>query len=201
MLFHSWHFAIFFIIVYSIYLPLRRTKFYLHWLLAVSYFFYGWWNPLYLLIIGYSTATSYLAVILMQRGQRKKLWFTLSVVNSLVVLGSFKYAVFVTDNLNALLSLMGSPFAIPAPGILFPVGISFYTFQAMSYTIDFYRGKVESETSFVRFATFVSLFPRLIAGPIERAGNLLPQLAEKPRISTENIGQRKKSAVSSNTRW
>jgi len=187
MLFHSWHFAIFFIIVYSIYIPLRKTRFYLHWLLIASYFFYGWWNPLYLLIIGYSTVTNYLAVILMQKGQRKKLWFTLSTINSLALLGFFKYAVFATDNLNALFSLMGLPLSIPAPGILFPVGISFYTFQAMSYTIDFYRGKVERETSFIRFATFVSLFPRLVAGPIERAGNLLPQMAEKPKISTENI--------------
>ena len=187
MLFHSWHFAIFFIIVYSVYLPLGKTKFYLYWLLVTSYFFYGWWNPLYLLIIAYSTAVNYYAVVLMQRSQRKGFWLTLSIVNSLGLLGFFKYGVFVTDNLNALLSLVGAPLTIPAPGILFPVGISFYTFQAMSYTIDFYRGNIEREPSFIRFATFVSLFPRLLAGPIERAGNLLPQLREKPEISSENI--------------
>ncbi len=187
MLFHSWHFAIFFIIVYLIYLPLRKTRFYLHWLLAASYFFYGCWNPLYLLILAYATATNYYAVVLMQKNRRKKLWFTLSVVNSLAVLGFFKYAIFVTDNLNTLLSLLGSSFTIPAPGIVFPVGISFYTFQAMSYTIDFYRGKAEREASFIRFAAFVSLFPRLMAGPIERAGNMLPQFAEKPKISAENV--------------
>ena len=187
MLFHSWHFAIFFIIVYSIYLPLRRTRFYLHWLLAASYVFYGWWNPLYLLIIGYATAVNYFAVMFMQRSQRKKLWLMLGVVNSLALLGFFKYSIFVTENLNSLLSLLGASFTIPAPGIMFPVGISFYTFQAVSYTIDFYRGKIDGERNFIRFAAFVSLFPRLLAGPIERAGNMLPQFAEKPEISRENI--------------
>ena len=188
MLFHNWHFAIFFVIVYLVYLPLRNTRFHLHWLLAASYFFYGWWNPLYLLIIGYSTAVNYCAVVLMQRNpQKKRFWLVVSIVNSLGLLGFFKYGVFVTDNLNALLSLLRAPFTIPAPGMLFPVGISFYTFQAISYTIDFYRGKTERETSFIRFATFVSLFPRLLAGPIERAGNLLPQFAERPKISKGNI--------------
>jgi D-alanyl-lipoteichoic acid acyltransferase DltB (MBOAT superfamily) len=187
MLFHSWHFAIFFIIVYLVYLPLRGTRFYLHWLLAASYFFYGWWNPLYLLLIAYSTAVNYYAVVLMGRSQRRKLWLAVSVVNSLGVLGFFKYGAFVTDNLNALLSLLGASFAVPAPGVLLPVGISFYTFQSMSYTIDFYRGEIKREPSFIRFATFVSLFPQLVAGPIERARNLLPQLVGKPRISRENI--------------
>ena len=187
MLFHSWHFAIFFIIVYSIYLPLRRTRLYLHWLLIASYVFYGWWNPFYLLIIAYSTAVNYFAVIFMERSRRKKLWLAVGVVNSLLLLGFFKYSVFAVDNLNALLSAFGSSYTIPAPGILFPVGISFYTFQAVGYTIDVYRGKVGRERSFVRFATFVSLFPRLLAGPIERAGNVLPQLAEKPKISAENV--------------
>ncbi len=187
MLFHSWHFAIFFIIVYSIYLPLRKTKFYLHWLLAASYVFYGWWNPLYLLIIGYATAANYFAVVLMQRSQRKKLWLGVGVVNSLALLGFFKYSIFVTDNLNSLFSLLGLSYTIPAPGILFPVGISFYTFQAVSYTIDFYRGKIELERSFIRFAAFVSLFPRILAGPIERAGNMLPQFNEKDKLSSENV--------------
>lgn len=188
MLFHSWNFAIFFVIVYLVYLPLRKTRFYLHWLLAASYLFYGCWNPLYLLLISYSTAVNYYAVVLMQESpQKKKFWLVVSIVNSLGLLGFFKYGVFVTDSLNVLLSMLKAPFVIPAPGMLFPVGISFYTFQAMSYTIDFYRSNIKRETSFIRFAAFVSLFPRLLAGPIERAGNLLPQLAEKPEISKENI--------------
>ncbi len=186
MLFHSWYFAIFFAVVYLFYLPLRKTRFYLHWLLAASYFFYGWWNPLYLLLIAYSTAINYYSVMGMMHG-RKKFWLTVSIINSLGVLGFFKYAVFVTDNLNALLSMSGVPDIIPAPGVLLPVGISFYTFQSMSYTIDFYRGNIKSEPGFIRFATFVSLFPQLVAGPIERAKNLLPQLTGKPEIYKENI--------------
>ena len=187
MLFHSWHFAIFFIVVYWVYLPLRRTKFYVHWLLIASYVFYGWWNPLYLLLILYSTGINYFAVVFMERSQRKKLWLVAGIVNSLALLGFFKYGVFVTENLNELFSLLRLPVSVPEPGILFPVGISFYTFQAISYTIDFYWGKIEKERSFIRFAAFVSLFPRLLAGPIERAENMLPQLAGKPKISSENI--------------
>ncbi len=187
MLFHTWHFAIFFMIVYLVYLPLRRTRFYLHWLLAASYFFYGWWNPLYLPLIAYSTAVNYYAVVMMSRSRRRKLWLAVGVVNSLGVLGFFKYGAFVADNLNSLLSMLKAPFVVPSPGVLLPVGISFYTFQSMSYAIDFYRGEIEREPSFIRFATFVSLFPQLVAGPIERAANLLPQLRGKPEISRENI--------------
>ena len=187
MLFHSWRFAIFFIIIYAVYLPLRKTRYYVHWLLLASYVFYAWWNPLYLFLVLYSTAANYFAVAFMERGQRRKLWLIIGLVNSLALLGFFKYGVFVTENLNALFSLLKLPLNIPEPGILFPVGISFYTFQAVSYTIDVYRGKIEKERSFVRFAAFVALFPRLLAGPIERAGNILPQLSEKPKISSENI--------------
>jgi alginate O-acetyltransferase complex protein AlgI len=187
MLFHSWHFAIFFIIVYSIYLPLRSTRFYLYWLLAASYFFYGWWNPLYLLILAYSTLTNYFLLVLMQKSPRKKLWFVINIINNLLLLGSFKYGVFVTENLNILLSFLKISSAIPVPGRMFPVGISFYTFQAISYAIDLYRGNIEKRSSIFQFATFLAFFPRLIAGPIERGSNLLPQFSQKPEISIKNI--------------
>jgi len=190
MLFHSWHFAVFFLVTYFVYLALRRTGFWLHWLLAASYFFYGWWNPLYLLLIAYSTAVNFYAVVLMQRGRRKRLWLVVGVINSLAVLAFFKYAGFVAQNLNVIFSWLELPLAIPDPegaGILLPVGISFYTFQSLSYTIDFYRGRLDGEPSLIRFATFVALFPQLVAGPIERAGNLLPQLTEKPALSRTHI--------------
>jgi alginate O-acetyltransferase complex protein AlgI len=187
MLFHTWNFFVFFLIVYFVYFLLIKTKYYLHWLLAASYFFYGWWNPLYLLLITFSTAINYFAVILMQKSQKKKLWLILSIVNSLGVLGFYKYGIFITENLNILLSRFGESLIISPPGVLLPVGISFYTFQSMSYTIDFYRGNIEREPSFIRFATFVSLFPQLVAGPIERAKNLLPQLTGKPEISLNDI--------------
>ncbi len=187
MLFHTWIFVLFFLIVYPVYLLIRKTRFKDIWLLIASYVFYGWWNPLYLLLIVYSTAIDYFAVIMMERSHRRKLWLYGSIVNNLSLLGLFKYAGFVSANLNHLIAQLGFQYAIPAPDFLLPVGISFYTFQSMSYTIDFYRGEIKKETSFIRFATFVSLFPQLVAGPIERARNLLPQLHKPSHISQQDI--------------
>ena len=187
MLFHTWPFALFFIIVYPAYLVLKDTKLRLPWLLAVSYFFYACFNPLYLILIAYSTLLDYTVVMKMSKSTRRKMWLSISIVNNLGLLSFFKYGGFVTDNLNLLLSSLGIPYALPAPGILLPIGISFYIFQSMSYTIDYYRGNIERETSLIRYATFVSLFPRLVAGPIERAKNLLPQLHKTPRVSIQDI--------------
>ena len=187
MLFHSWVFVAFFAIVYPVALLTRRTRLQDPWLLICSYVFYGWWNPLYLVLIAWSTSVDYLAVALMATSRRRRLWLSLSVVNNLALLGFFKYGAFVTDNLNQLLLTLGVPYSLPPPGVLLPVGISFYVFQSMSYTIDFYRGRIERETSLVRYATFVSLFPQLVAGPVERAGNLLPQLRRPPAITPRDI--------------
>ena len=147
------------------------------WLLVVSYVFYGWWNPRFLFLILYSTALDYLCVVAMDRAGRRGLWLTVSLLNNLGLLAFFKYADFVAENLNALLQLVGFGFSLPDPDILLPVGISFFTFQSMSYTIDYYRREIPRETSFLRFATYVAFFPQLVAGPIERARYLLPQLA------------------------
>ncbi|MHC4596316.1 MAG: MBOAT family O-acyltransferase [Planctomycetota bacterium] len=184
MLFHTWPFVLFFLIVYPTYLVLKGTRFGLGWLLASSYFFYACFSPLYLILIFYSTFVDYTVVTIMDKWGRRKLWLLISIVNNLALLGFFKYGGFVTENLNALLSSLGIPYAIGAPGILLPVGISFYVFQSMSYTIDYYRGNIEREKSVIRYATFVSLFPRLMAGPIERAKNLLPQLHKRLRWPT-----------------
>jgi len=187
MLFHSWTFAIFFIIVYVLYVCLQGTRLKLPLLLVASYVFFGWLNPLFPLLLAGCTALNFYAVVLMDRTRFRRFWFTLSVIGSVGLLGFFKYAGFVTENVNALLSALGGAYRLPAPHILLPVGISFFTFQAMSYTIDYYRGKIGREPSLLRFATFVSLFPRLLAGPIERAGNLLPQLGETRKITRQNV--------------
>ena len=187
MLFHTWPFVLFFLIVYPTYLAVKGTRFRLPWLLAASYFFYACFNPLYLVLIAYSTTLDYTVVAIMEKGRRRKMWLSISIVNNLALLSFFKYGGFVTENLNALLSSLGIPYAIPAPGIFLPVGLSFYIFQSMSYTIDYYRGNIERERSLIRYATFVSLFPRLLMGPIERARNLLPQLHKRPRISKQDI--------------
>ncbi len=187
MLFHSWVFFVFFLVFYPVFLLCRNTRFKDPWLLFSSYVFYGWWNPLYLILIAWSTTVDFSVVRIMAGARRRGFWLSLSVINNLALLGFFKYGGFVAENLNNLFSSAGLSYSIPQPNVLLPVGISFYVFQSLSYTIDFYRGRVEKEKSFVRYATFVSLFPQLVAGPVERAGNLLPQLRKKVELTWEDI--------------
>ena len=212
MLFHTWIFLVFFVVVYAGYVLLKGTRFKLPWLLAASYIFYGSWNPVYLLLIVWTTAIDFLAVLAMAKARWKKPWLALSIANNMGLLGFFKYGTFVVDNVNAVAERLGLPFMVSHPQVTFlsnavntllgwlhlpyevpafdyllPVGISFYVFQSMSYTIDYYRGQIERETSFIRYATFVSLFPQLVAGPIERASNLLPQLHAEPRIRRSDV--------------
>ncbi|MEC7356600.1 MAG: MBOAT family O-acyltransferase [Planctomycetota bacterium] len=204
MLFHTWTFLIFFVVAWCGYLLLRKTSLATGWLLAASYFFYGCWSPLFLLLVVYSTAVDYTAVWLMARTRVRTFWLVLSLVNNLGLLSLFKYADFAVENLNLLLRGIGLESSFELPGILLPVGISFYTFQSMSYTIDFYRGRIPLEPNLVRFAAYVALFPQLVAGPIERADSLLPQLKQKtqPRwadfaegLSLFEIGLFKKLAL------
>ncbi|MEO2020475.1 MAG: MBOAT family O-acyltransferase, partial [Pirellulaceae bacterium] len=191
MLFHTWTFLCFFVIVLGGFHALCKTSLWVHWLLLASYVFYGWWNPYYLGLILYSTALDFLVVRMMDRpNTRRRLWLWISIINNLSLLFFFKYAGFFISNLNGLLGLnLPQPENLMPFGLeyLLPVGISFYTFQSMSYTIDFYRGEIEREKSFVRFATFVSFFPQLVAGPIERARNLLPQFLRAPKVTREDF--------------
>lgn len=187
MFFHTLPFALFFLIVYPIYLALKNTRFRLPCLLVVSYAFYALINPLYLILILCTTLLDYIAVILISKGRHRRLWLCISIFFNLALLGFFKYGAFIADNLNVLLSSLSIPYAFPEPGFLLPIGLSFYIFQSMSYTIDYYRGKIERERSFIKYAAFVSLFPRLLAGPIERAKNLLPQLGKTPKFSWQDI--------------
>ena len=187
MLFHTWTFALFFLVVWPVHLALRRSRLRVYWLLAASWFFYGWIHPLYPALIAYAALVDYLVVTAMDRSRRRAAWLAVSVVNNVGLLGVFKYAEFLTANLNALLAGCGISYAARSPGWLLPVGLSFFTFQSMSYTIDFYRGNVAREPNYFRYAAFVSLFPRLLAGPIERAKNLLPQLREAATISMNDV--------------
>jgi alginate O-acetyltransferase complex protein AlgI len=187
MLFHTWIFFLFFLIVYPVYLAIRKTRFKNLWLLIASYVFYGCWKPFYLILIAWSTTVDFLIVRRMAHAGRSKKWLALSIINNLGLLSFFKYGGFLTENINVVLAKLAIGYEIDMSGYLLPVGISFYVFQSMSYTIDFYRGNVERETSFIRYATFVSLFPQLVAGPIERARNLLPQLKNHPRIHLQDF--------------
>ncbi len=189
MLFHTWIFLVFFAIVYPVHLVLRRTRFMSLWLLVASYVFYGWWNPLYLLLIAWTTASSWLVVRLMEHSPRKKAWVAAGVAANLAVLGFYKYGGFAVENLNALLAAAGLAARLPAPDVILPVGISFFVFQALSYVVDAYRGRVAVERSLVRVAAFVALFPQLVAGPIERASHLLPQLQGPPRVAGAHVAE------------
>jgi D-alanyl-lipoteichoic acid acyltransferase DltB (MBOAT superfamily) len=255
MLFHTWPFAVFVLVVLPVFFALRKTPLWIPWLMAASYFFYGWWNPYYLLLVVYSTALDYLLVTLMDHcppagvaragpvdgvlraafwiaaaltaglaggafagpttlrptllvlavlvslmavgalfGSRR-IWLLVSLVNNLTLLLFFKYARFVVENLNQVFEAGAISFRFADPSNLMPygwsyvlpVGISFFTFQSMSYTIDFYLGKVARERNILRFATFVCFFPQLMAGPIERAKHLLPQFQQAPPFRVRNL--------------
>ena len=263
MLFHTWPFLIFLLVVLPVFFALRKTRLWLPWLTAASYFFYGWWNPYYLSLVIYSTLLDFCLVALMDHCPResrtagvaarlarrrfedrvlkwafvgsllgvlgisalavfgpatlrpamallgvivllmglgalyssRRIWLLISLVNNLALLIFFKYARFAVGNLNVLLAWLHAPFKLSDPSLLMPfgfqyllpVGISFFTFQSLSYSIDFYFGKVQRERNFLRFATFVCFFPQLMAGPIERARHLLPQFNEFPPIRLQNF--------------
>lgn len=188
MLFNSIPFLIFFPIVILIYyiLPGKIKRF---WLLAASYFFYMSWNAKYVLLILFSTVATYAAGRLMERAKErkgKKTILILVIAMNLGLLFFFKYFDFVLSNLNAVLRILHVQ-AVQSPfSLLLPVGISFYTFQSLGYTIDVYREKIPAEKNFLDYALFVSFFPQLVAGPIERSGNLLTQVKEcsKKRLWT-----------------
>src|SRR5262245_56684526 len=243
MLFHTWPFLIFLLVVLPVFFSLRKTGLWLPWLTVASYFFYGWWNPYYLFLVFYSTVLDFCLVTLMdhcpREGKRldvlaqltrlrfddrvlkvafigaaslttvslgtalagpktlrptmaalsllvflmalgalfssRRIWLLISLVNNLALLLFFKYARFVVENLNSVFAWLHLPVKFSDPSTLMPfgfeyllpVGISFFTFQSLSYTIDFYLGNVHRERNFLRFATFVCFFPQLMAGPIE----------------------------------
>lgn len=263
MLFHTWPFLLFLLVVVPVFFALRKTRLWLPWLTVASYFFYGWWNPYYLSLVIYSTILDFCLVALMdhcpQGGEKvdvlgrlsrlafedrvleaaflgsvgagigvlvlaifgprtlrptmallgvivllmglgalyssRKIWLGISLVNNLALLIFFKYARFAMENFNACLTGLHVPFKFSDPSslmpfgfqYLLPVGISFFTFQSLSYTIDFYFGNVHRERNFLRFATFVCFFPQLMAGPIERARHLLPQFNQFPLIRLQNF--------------
>jgi D-alanyl-lipoteichoic acid acyltransferase DltB (MBOAT superfamily) len=189
MLFHSLDFLAFFVVVYPVHLLLRRTRFMNAWLLLASYVFYGWWNPSYLPLIFATTVIDFGVARRIERSNRKKLWLIASLFSNLGVLAFFKYISFFTRNLNGLFNLLGLQTTLPVLDPILPLGISFFTFQSISYVVDVYRGLIPAETSFIRYAAYVSLFPQMISGPICRAGSLLPQLRSAPRISSRDFTQ------------
>lgn len=182
MSFVSPDFLIFFAVVVPLYfLTPGRFRWWL--LLPASYFFYAYWNASYLVLIIFSTLIDYLAGLGIDRSapeqkRRRTLFLSASILVNLETLFIFKYFNFFHDSIEALLVSVGVPYSAVPLEVLLPVGISFYTFQSMSYTIDVYRGNLRAEANFGIFATYVAFFPQLVAGPIERATNLLPQFRQ-----------------------
>lgn len=158
-------------------------------LLLASYFFYMCWEPVYALLMLFSTAATYLCSILIDKKAlgKRKLWLVLCLTVNLAILFFFKYYNFTADSFTSLFGLLGSEATVPTLNILLPVGISFYTFQALGYTMDVYRGDIPCEKNFIDYALFVSFFPQLVAGPIERTGNIVPQLKAEHKFSFSNL--------------
>lgn len=189
MLFNTLTFFIFFSIVICLYylLPHRLQNL---MLLVASYFFYAWADWRFIFLILFSTVINYVCGIGIYRvagQQKKKLLLSLCVVANLSFLGFFKYFNFFIENVVSLLSVLGLHANITVMHIILPVGISFYTFQTMSYTIDLYRGETAPTYNFIDFALFVSYFPHLVAGPIMRAKTLLPQIHNIRKIDKNQI--------------
>jgi alginate O-acetyltransferase complex protein AlgI len=180
VIFNSLDFAVYLLVVLVVYyrLPLRAQNV---WLLVVSYFFYGYWDWRFCLLIAFSTLVDYVTALRMHRpGANKNRWLLVSVLSNLSILAFFKYFGFFVDSVQSALQALGWHVGRPALEVILPVGISFYTFQSIAYTVDVWRGELKPVRSLVDFALYVIFFPQLVAGPIERADRLIPQI-EKPR--------------------
>jgi len=188
MLFNSVAFLIFFPIVTIIYFLLPH-RFRWLWLLGASCYFYMAFVPVYILILGGTIVIDYFAGIWIQnaQGQRRRLFLVLSIISNVGVLAAFKYFNFLNDNLSLLLHGAGYQNPIPFLKILLPIGLSFHTFQAMSYTIEVYRGNQPAEKHFGIYALYVMFYPQLVAGPIERPQNMLHQFHEKKTYDYDNL--------------
>ncbi len=191
MLFNSIDFAVFLPLVFSIYWILGTKNIRYQNLLIVisSYVFYGWWDWRFLSLIAFSTLVDFSIGRLLERNnesRKRKMLLSISILVNLGFLGFFKYYNFFLDNFVAAFSFFGTEVSPNSLEIVLPVGISFYTFQTLSYTIDVYRKKIKATHDIVVFSAYVSFFPQLVAGPIERASQLLPQFSNERHFDYHN---------------
>lgn len=190
MLFNSVGFLLFFPAVCLVYFAVPQRFKYL-WLLIASYYFYMCWNAKYALLLTVSILITYASGLLIQQVGKniflRKLWVGLSFGSNLAILFFFKYFSFAAQSIYDIFTRFGIQLNLPAFDVLLPVGISFYTFQALSYTMDVYRKEIEPERNILKYALFVSFFPQLVAGPIERSKNLLHQVNEKHFFDYERM--------------
>ena len=189
MLFNSIEFLIFFPIVVFIYFLIPGRVKYI-WLLIASYFFYMQWNPAYVFLLLTSTTVTYIGALILEKindKKKRRLCLFCALTINLIILGYFKYANFFVTYYNRALTVIGRQPVVWDKDILLPVGISFFTLQALGYLIDVYRGDIYPEHNFLKYALFISFFPQLVAGPIERSKNLLKQLAAPNKFSYDNL--------------
>jgi alginate O-acetyltransferase complex protein AlgI len=188
MLFNSFEYLIFLPIIFALYWSIKSNKIQNLLIVAASYLFYGWWDYRFLALIIFSSVVDYFVGLQMVKSEtvRKKVLLWTSLTINLGLLGVFKYYNFFVESFVDAFLLFGvilDPFTL---NIILPVGISFYTFQTLSYSIDVYRGNLKPTKDFTVFAAYVSFFPQLVAGPIERATNLLPQFQKSRKFSYED---------------
>jgi alginate O-acetyltransferase complex protein AlgI len=187
MLFNSLTFVVFYAVVLTAYWTIRSWEARKNLLLAASYLFYGTWNPPFALLLFATTALDFwLGARIATAGApgRRKAWLVASLASNLSMLGFFKYGNFLLENTQALLAAAGIAYQPPHLDLFLPIGISFYTFHSLSYTLDVYRGTTQPTRSLRDFTLAVSFFPQLVAGPIVRAADFLPQAAHPPRPDT-----------------
>lgn len=192
MQFDSLFFFLFFIVVASVYQLLPTWTGKKIWLLVVSYFFYAAWRPPLIFLLFISTIIDWTAARQISAADdinKKRLWLLVSLITNLGLLSYFKYAGFLSEIFHDLGSLSGWQMNSPILDIVLPIGISFYTFQTLSYTIDVYRGKSRADYSLLDFALYVGFFPQLVAGPIVRAVQFLPQLQRERKITRERFSR------------
>lgn len=188
MLFNSLQFMIFFpLVVLGYYVIPKRLK--SLWLLICSYYFYMSWNPIYILLILFTTVVTYGAgrVLEVSVGKVRKIVLFGGVALNLGILGYYKYYNFLAANICGILNKVRVEIQIPKFDVILPIGISFYTFQALGYLIDVYRKDILAEQSFLRYALFCSFFPQLAAGPIEKAADMLPQYTHEHKWDYEQV--------------
>ena len=181
MLFNSTEFMIFFPITLIFYWIFPKKYRYICLFIA-SYTFYMFWNPKYAMLMGTSTVVTFLSGVLIEKLKYKRTVVAFSFIINLAILIFFKYFDFLLQNINIVLSALNIQLINKPFDVILPVGISFYTFQALSYTIDVYRGEIKSEKNIIKYALFVSFFPQLVAGPIERSNNLLIQIENLEKV-------------------
>ncbi|MEI0596542.1 MBOAT family O-acyltransferase [Brachyspira pilosicoli] len=181
MLFNSTEFFIFLPITLILYWIFPNKYRYICLFIA-SYTFYMFWNPKYALLMGISTVVTFLSGVLIEKLKYKRIVVAFSFIINLTILIFFKYFDFLLQNINIILSALNIQLINKPFDVILPVGISFYTFQALSYTIDVYRGDIKPEKNIVKYALFVSFFPQLVAGPIERSKNLLIQIENLEKV-------------------